>query len=427
MPGLKYFRRLIYTYSYMLGKGLESLIPNKKADASSSSNSSAARPASSGVQPTGASGTEGVDFVFLQAHADQIVGGGVSGATHAGDDDADLIEPYDATQEHEVVLANVSPASTNTRATLVTTDSVEPQSTHSLSTKDTGAPSSLTPARKKEIIKPEAKFPDAVFHIETHKIVANPLQPRRYFDEEAINELAASIREFGILQPIVVTKLVKESDGGADVEYQLIAGERRLLAARKLGMQTVPAIIKNVDIERERLELAIIENLQRENLSAIEMARAFARLQDEFRVTQREIAARLGKSRETVANTMRLLDLPPAVQQAIEEGKISESHGRLLLGVGDVGAQDRLFNDLLHKKMTTRELKSKLKNIEHEQKKGNPQIAQIKFVEEKLSADLGAPVRISASGESGKIIINYYSKEELDQIIQKLRIQEGMR
>ncbi|MEN9341889.1 MAG: parB-like protein partition protein chromosome partitioning protein ParB family [Candidatus Parcubacteria bacterium] len=410
----------------MLGKGLESLIPNKKGDASASGGSSASNPPSSEVQPAHASGNEGVDFVFLQANTDPSVGVAVSGVAHAGDDDAALIEPYDTAQEHEVVLANVASPAVDVRATLAATDNAETQSLQPSSRKD-AQPSSLTPARKKEIIKPEAKFPDAVFHIETHKIVANPLQPRRYFDEEAINELAASIREFGILQPIVVTKLVKESDGGADVEYQLIAGERRLLAARKLGMQTVPAIIKNVDIERERLELAIIENLQRENLSAIEMARAFARLQDEFRVTQREIAARLGKSRETVANTMRLLDLPPAVQQAIEEGKISESHGRLLLGVGDVGAQDRLFNDLLHKKMTTRELKSKLKNIEHEQKKGNPQIAQIKFVEEKLSADLGAPVRISVSGESGKIIINYYSKEELDQIIQKLRIQEGMR
>lgn len=416
----------------MLGKGLESLIPNKKGDSAGTNSTTGASdtPVSSGI-PKPAD----VDFVFLHADASAPTKVSDVSAPHASqsddsshvlvsqpDPDEDLIEPYSVSQEkYEPILAS-SPAGVSipVHVELTSDHGGAPESSQAAHSFDPVRPASSK--KNKDVVKPEAKFPDAIFHIETSKIVANPLQPRRYFDEEAINELAASIREFGILQPLVVTKLVKESDGGADVEYQLIAGERRLLASRKLGLQTVPAIIKNVDIERERLELAIIENLQRENLSSIEMARAFSRLQDEFRLTQREIAARLGKSRETVANTMRLLDLPPAVQQAIEEGKISESHGRLLLGVGDVGAQDKLFHDLIGKKMTTRELKSRLKNIDSEQKRGNPHVAQIKFVEEKLSADLGAPVRISASGDSGKIVINYYSKEELDQIVQKLNL-----
>jgi ParB family chromosome partitioning protein len=203
------------------------------------------------------------------------------------------------------------------------------------------------------------------------------------------------------------------------------------LASKKLGLERVPAIVKNVDVERERLELAIIENLQRENLNAVEMARAFARLQDEFRLTQREIATRLGKSREVVANTLRLLDLPPMIQKAIEENKITESHGRVLLGIADVGAQQRLFYELLSKPLTIRELKAKMKGMEGGESvsvaqgfvQGRMQ-PRLKLFEDRLSADLGAPVKISQHGESGRIVINYYSKEELEQILQKLRLQE---
>ena len=227
---------------------------------------------------------------------------------------------------------------------------------------------SNTPSQEKTVSvekeKSAVKKPtEAIFHIEVHKIKPNPHQPRRSFNEEGINELAASIREFGMLQPLVVTKIEKEVPTGTEIEYQLIAGERRWLAAKKLGLETVPAIIKNIDLERERLEMAVVENIQRENLNPIEAARAFAKLQDEFHLTQREIASRLGKSREVVANTLRLLDLPPYIQEAISAGQISESHGRLLLTISDTGTQQKLFQDLVANRLTTRELKNRVRPI----------------------------------------------------------------
>ena len=285
--------------------------------------------------------------------------------------------------------------------------------------------------KEKQIKKYSPKFEQAVFHIEVSKIKPNPQQPRRDFNEESIKELAASIRQFGIIQPLVVTKIEKEVPTGTEVEYQIIAGERRWLAAKYLGLETVPAIIKVVDIERERLELAVIENIQRENLNPIETARAFAKLQDEFNLTQREIAARLGKSREAVANALRLLDLPKQIQDAIAEGKISESHGRLLLTIEDPGIQQKLFEDLLRSNLTTRKLKHKINTIKISKNKDEPTTKiqnfdpEIKIIEEKLRLTFGTPVKISRDGQNGKIIIEFYSDEELKNIISKLNPQEN--
>lgn len=266
---------------------------------------------------------------------------------------------------------------------------------------------------------------ESIFYLETRKIRPNPHQPRKHFDEDAIRDLAVSIREFGMLQPIVVTKRNVETPQGTDVEYELIAGERRLMAAKSLGMEHIPAIIRNVDLERERLELAIIENLQREDLNGIEMGRAFARLQDEFRLTQREIAARLGKSRESVANTLRLLDLPSYIQEAIEKGQITESHGLFLLGVDDPAAQQALFHDLLSNKLTIRELKQKARGL---MKSDTPEdiavSSEFKMFEEELSANLGAPVSIEKRGPKGHITIRFYSEEELRAILDKLHSEE---
>lgn len=272
--------------------------------------------------------------------------------------------------------------------------------------------------------KPAAS--DAVFHIEVEKIKPNPHQPRRNFDEETLKELAASIREFGMLQPIVVSKIEKETPAGTDVEYQLIAGERRLLASKMLGLERIPAIIRSVDLERERLELAVIENIQRENLNPIERARAFARLQNEFRLTQREIASRLGKSRETIANTVRLLDLPTAIKEALEKNLVSESHGRLLLAVSDPAAQERIFRELLEKRMTTRDLKNRVRETKapREASASEEMTPEMKMLQEKLSAELGAPVKIESSGEKGRITITFFSPEELKNIVQKLGGEE---
>ena len=281
----------------------------------------------------------------------------------------------------------------------------------------------------REPVKPEkskpAKSSEAIFHIEVEKVRPNPDQPRRNFDEQGIRELAASIREFGLLQPIVVSKLEREVPSGTEVEYELISGERRLMAVKMLGMELVPAIIRNVGMERERLELAIIENLQREDLNPVEMARAMARLQDEFRLTQREIAARLGKSREVIANTVRLLDLPPYIQEALERGEISESHGRLLLSITEPALQERLFRDLTENRMSTRELRDKVKQARPERREKQELTPELKMLQERLSSELGAPVKIE-NGPVGRITISFYSEEELRNLLARLGREEAL-
>ncbi len=266
-----------------------------------------------------------------------------------------------------------------------------------------------------------------VFLIEVDKILPNPQQPRRDFDENALKELAASIREFGILQPIVVTKLEEIKEAGTDVKYILVAGERRWRAAQMVGMERIPAVIRSVNLAKDRLELAIIENVQRENLNAIEAARAYARLADEFGLTQREVAARLGKSREVIANTIRLLSLPTAIQDAIAKSQISESQGRLLLTVPDLAQQQALFEDLLRSTMSVRELRSRIQSIQKPAQSPSaiPVISVVDSetlsLQRELEGALGAPVKVEHAGETGKLIITFYSPEELKGIVDRLK------
>ena len=265
---------------------------------------------------------------------------------------------------------------------------------------------------------------DAIFHIEIEKIKPNPFQPRKHFEEEALKELASSIREFGILQPLVVSKIEKETETGTNVEYQLIAGERRLQASKLIGLERVPVIIRQVGEKAEHLELAIIENIQRANLDVIETARAYARLQDEFGLTQREIAQRVSKSRESVANVLRLLGLPTDIQEAVSKGQISESQGRLLLSVTNPIIQNQMFKDLLANSYTVRELRHKIEK--HESGKISKSLEQkaeefeMKDLETKLKEVLGTEVKIQKHGDTGKIVITFYSPEEIYGIIEKI-------
>ncbi|MDO8467132.1 MAG: ParB/RepB/Spo0J family partition protein [bacterium] len=267
-----------------------------------------------------------------------------------------------------------------------------------------------------------------VFLIEVDKISPNPQQPRRNFDPEELKNLANSIREFGILQPITVTKVETESELGTEVAYQLIAGERRWQASRMLGLERIPAIIRSVTLEKERLELAVLENVQRADLNPIESARAYSRLQDEFAMTQREIAARIGKSREVIANTMRLLGLPTAVQDAISRNQISESQGRLLLTVDDPGQQQMLMEDLLRSNLSVRELKSRIQRIKRVESPTMDGILpaplsidpETETLQRELESALGTPVKVDRSGETGKLIITFYSPEELHGIVARL-------
>lgn len=278
------------------------------------------------------------------------------------------------------------------------------------------------------VLTPKKEEPQSIFHIEVEKIKPNPDQPRRNFDEAALQDLAHSIREFGLLQPLVVSKVEKETPDGIGVEYQLIAGERRLLAVKMLGLPSVPVIIRKVNLEREKLELAVIENIQRENLNPIEAARAFQRLQEEFRMTQREIAAKLGKSRETVANAVRLLDLPEYVQIAVQKGELSESHARFLIAIEDPGAQKRLFDDIIQNRLTTRDVKERVQQSGGAHaRRGRPPKSEeaplppeLQAMQESLSMDLGAPVTIHKGAQNGKITITFYSEEELANIMRRL-------
>lgn len=268
-----------------------------------------------------------------------------------------------------------------------------------------------------------------IFHLEAEKIKPNPHQPRREFNEEALKDLASSIREFGILQPLVVSKIEKETDRGTEVEYQLIAGERRWRAAKLLGLERVPAIVRSIMKDTEKLELAIVENLQRENLNAIETARAYAKLQDEFGLTQREVAARLGKSRETIANTLRLLSLPSEIQDAVAKNKINESQARLLLTIEEVATQMALFHELINNSLSVRELRMRIGRVprkdlgENKRREANED-PEVQHIEERLMEVLGAKVTVQKHGEAGKVIIQFHSPEELEGIIEKIKPNE---
>ena len=279
-----------------------------------------------------------------------------------------------------------------------------------------------------------------VFLIETEKIKANPYQPRRDFDQEKLQELVESIREFGILQPLVVSKSIIQKENGQEVEYQVVAGERRLMAAKILGLERVPVIIKEITEEREKLEMAIVENLQRKNLNPLEEARAFARLSDEFKMPQREIALRIGKSREAIANTLRLLQLSPEAQKKLEEGLITESHARIILTFSDHSKQNELLEKIIANQLSVRETQELAQNMARSlvgdiyfqtkrkrrsstaKKEINPFLLEAaRFLEEFLST----PVEVQPRGKSGgRIAIRFFDHDHLKEIIEKITKRE---
>ncbi len=261
--------------------------------------------------------------------------------------------------------------------------------------------------------KGKGYFQEAIFHIEVERIKPNPYQPRREFNEENLKELSQSIREFGIIQPLIVSKIIKETETGTQVEYQLIAGERRLMAAKIAGLPRVPAIVRKITAERDKLELALIENVQRSNLNPIESAKAYSRLQDEFNLTQREIATRIGKSREVVANTLRLLNLPLNVQEAIAQNKITESQARALLSISDFKSQDEEFQKMAGEK----------RGSGNRNDYSDPQKI---YWEKQLEEKLGAPVKVLKQGSRGKMVIQFFSEEEWQAILNKLLGEEKL-
>lgn len=265
-------------------------------------------------------------------------------------------------------------------------------------------------------------YSNSIFWIETDKIKPNPYQPRHEFDEAKLKDLSESIRQYGILQPLVVTrKEIYKEDGGLAVEYELISGERRLRASKLAGLSQVPVIIRNSEEnDRLKLELAIIENLQREDLNPVDRARAFQRLVDEFSFKHIEIGQKVGKSREYVSNTLRILALPEAMLNALSEGKISEGHTRpLLMLIDRPQEQEVLFKEIIFKKMTVREAESVARKIatERARKKDHAADPELVELEEKLTQSLGTRVHIERQENGGKIRIDFFSNDDLRTIL----------
>ncbi len=263
-------------------------------------------------------------------------------------------------------------------------------------------------------------YNDSIFWVPVEKIKPNPYQPRRDFDEAKLRDLADSIRQYGVLQPLVVTRReVEKPDGGLIAEYELIAGERRLRASKLAGIAQVPVLIRSVeDDAKMKLELAIIENLQREDLNPVDRAKAFARLVEEFGFKHNQIAHKIGKSREYVSNTMRILTLPEDILQALSEGKISEGHTRPLMMLDTrPEEQTTLFKEIIFKKMSVREAEGIARRIAQDRARKKEVTPEMLEFEEALTETLGTRVRIEKRENGGKLIIDFFSPEDLQAIL----------
>ncbi len=268
-------------------------------------------------------------------------------------------------------------------------------------------------------------YSNSIFWIDTDKIKPNPYQPRREFDPARLEDLSQSIKQYGVLQPLTVSRVeVEKEEGGIVTEYELIAGERRLRAARLAGVSQVPAIIRTGDTSIMKLELAIIENLQREDLNAVDRAHAFFRLANEFKFTHNEIAKKVGKSREHVSNTLRILTLPEEVLTALSEGKITEGHTRPLLMVADhPEEQVVLFKEILYKKITVREAERLARRIAQDRvrKKELLPDPEIMELEGEFQDRLGTRVHIERSENGGQIKIDFFSTDDLRGVLDLIR------
>ena len=273
----------------------------------------------------------------------------------------------------------------------------------------------------------EEQNQEAQQFVEINSIVPNPYQPRKEFSDEKLNELAESIRLHGVIQPL----LVREHQG----KYQLIAGERRLRASKIVGLTEVPIVIREMT-DQTMMEVALIENLQREDLNVIEEAEAYRRLMEEFSLTQEEISKRVGRSRPAIANTLRLLNLPSIVQSELAKGTLTMGHARPLLSINSTEEQIRVWQTIQNEQLSVRQTEELIKqltnpdNVSRETKKPNlkngvkpnrdPNLLEL---EEELQLSLGTKVTIKPSGSGGKIEINYYSNEDFERICEKLTLE----
>ncbi len=275
---------------------------------------------------------------------------------------------------------------------------------------------SLIPGGEKGVKYPQEQG----IRISVDKIIPNKYQPRQRFEETKLRELSESIEKHGLAQPILVSPL---KDHG---EYELIAGERRLRASKMAGLKEIWAVIKNTP-EDKRFQLALIENIQRENLNPIEEATAYKRLMDDHDHTQEELAKLVAKDRAVIANTLRLLNLPEDIQGMIADGLISSGHGRMLAGIPDEEKQKDLADKIVKEKMTVREIEKIVSEWKEGKAKGARKVKkaepELKYLSEELQRKLGTKVSISGNSKKGKIGIFYYSLEELERLTKILGVK----
>lgn len=262
-------------------------------------------------------------------------------------------------------------------------------------------------------------YADAIVQeIAIEDIIPNPYQPRKSFNQEQLQELADSIAEHGVIQPLVVNR----TENG----YELVVGERRFRASQLAGLKKVPVIVKSGMQSQTKLEVALIENIQRQELNPIEEAQAYEKLMKEFGLTQEKVAQKVGKSRPAIANTVRLLNLPAEIQRAIIEGKISEGHARAILGVPGAEKQLALFKMTIDQGLNVRQVEAKVREL-----LARPRLEaagpdpKTMAMETELQSKLGTKVKIEKKGKGGKIMIEFFSDEELDELLGKIAAKEG--
>jgi len=317
-------------------------------------------------------------------------------------------------------MDDLDPISTQAAAQPVSTSSVPvpPPAPPALAVEETKVPEP-TPIQAPQAVTPPQNLPTLnLSEIPVEMIEPNPWQPRKTFDEKALTELTDSIKEHGILQPLVVVPLPSG-------KYQLIVGERRLRAAKAAGLEKVPVVVRDYMEEQKKLELALIENIQRHNLDAIEEAHAYKLLVDNYNLTQEEVARRVGKGRTTVTNMLRLLHLPLKIQNAVAEDKISEGHARAILGLPGMEKQIALYEMVVSQNMTVRQVEEKVREMLDRPKvirtARGPMDPEVASIESELRGKLGTKVRVQKSGDAGKITIEFFSQEELNSFLDRVK------
>ena len=274
--------------------------------------------------------------------------------------------------------------------------------------KKTGLGKGLDALFSTPILEEKIQVGENVQRLKLNEIEPNKEQARKIFDEEAIEELASSIKEYGVIQPIIVTK--------KDNYYEIIAGERRWRASKKAGMEDIPAIVREDDEKRNK-EISLIENIQREDLNPIEKAKGIRMLMDEYNLTQQNVADMLGKSRSSIANTVRILNLDERVIEMVLQGKLTEGHCKSLMSIDDKERQYKMANYIIESGDSVREAEKKMKTRKKVSKKQDRYIPIYRDIEDSFQSFFGTKVKLDAGEKRGKIIIQYTSNDDLERIL----------